>query len=212
MSDYTQARNHFHTLSAAGWSLRAIAAHANVSSSDLSRFIRHHADVPHVAVRLMKVDPATLPSRTTPPAGRGAEPNVSRVGTVRRLRALQVMGWSAAEIGTRIGKPEAWVHNKLNQQGRWVRRSTHDLVAGVYRQLSHQRGPSEKVRGLALARGYAGPADWDDIDTDEAPAKPEHLCAADGCLSASSHALDPQHVGPSSAYCQPHRHLGSDVA
>lgn len=209
LEDYGRARSHFHTLSAAGWSLRAVAAHAGVAASDVSRFMRDGVDMPHVAYGLMKIDPSTLPERTTAHSGRDAEPFVSRIGTTRRLRALQVMGWPAGEIGARIGKPERWVHNKLNQQGRWVRRSTHDLVAKVYREMSHLRGPSAKTRTIALARGYAGPADWDDIDTDEAPAKPDYLCQADDCLNASCGSMDPNFVGPSSAYCQRHRDLAA---
>lgn len=172
---------HFYTLTASGWSLRAIAAHAGVDATSVSRFIRHGDDLPHVAAGILSIDPTSLPEHSN----HDGEPFVSRIGTTRRLQALFVMGWRAADIAERIGKPEGWVHNKVHQQGRWVRRSTHDLVAQVYRDLSGRRGPSERTRNRALARGYVGPASWEDIDRDEAPEKADELCVIEGCLAAA---------------------------
>lgn len=165
----TDAVLHFHTLTAAGWTLRSIAAHAGVDATSLCRYVRHGDDLPHVAAGILRIDPTTIADRTN----HDGEPRVSRIGTVRRLRALQVMGWSARLIGEHVGKPERWVHNKIHQQGSWVNRSTHDLVVQAYHDLSQQRGPSEVTRTRALARGYVGPAQWEDIDLDEAPEQDE---------------------------------------
>lgn len=193
------AMAHFHTLTAAGWSLRAIAAHAGVPATDLSRFVRHGADLPHVVHRIMRVDPATIPQRTTPAkAGVQAEPFVPRIGTVRRVQALLYMGWTHADLQGRSGLRTACL---LSQQGRWVTRSTHDRTAELYRALSHIPGPSDATRARARKRGYAGPADWEDIDLDEAPAKPSELCQADGCLNLARGTTDPRNVGPTGAYC-----------
>lgn len=198
------AMAHFHTLTAAGWSLRAIAAHAEIALSDLSRFVRGEADLPHVVHRILQVDPDTIPTRTTPgKPGVQAEPFVSRIGTVRRIQALLYMGWTHADMQARSGLKTTCL---LSQQGRWVTRSTHDRTAELYRALSHILGPSDATRARARKRGYAGPADWDNIDLDEAPAKPAELCQADGCLNLARGTTDPRNVGPTGAYCDRPEH------
>lgn len=207
------ARNHFHSLRGAGWSIRSIAAHAEVSPSELYRYLDGR-DLPHVERGLLAIEPGTLATRTTRARTVNPEPFVPRVGTIRRLRALMVLGWPSCEINVRLHAlgitDKRAAENLVNQPGRWVTRSRHDAVAAVYRALCTQPGPSARTRSRALAKGYAGPMDWDDIDHDEAPEKPEDLCAAEGCLNAAQWTYDPARVGEPGLLCR--RHAGEVAA
>lgn len=170
------ARLHIHTLLAAHWTQADIARTAGVAEASLSYFLHGRKGRPngniYVAERVLRVRPDDIPP------GR-----VSRVGTVRRIQALMVMGWTHAEMCRRLGyKSEKATSVLLAQPGEWVTRATHDAVAALYRELSHQRGPSERGRKMALRRGYAGPFRWDDIDHDEAPEKSDEYCVEDGCF------------------------------
>lgn len=155
------------TLVGAGWSYCAIAAAAGVSDSTvrgIARGERRHLRVdPSTQRALAAVDPTRLPRHTY---RRGSQPLVPRHGVNRRVQALLVMGWPHATLSARMGVA---TRTLTTQPGSWVTRSTYDAVARVYRELAHRRGPSELTARRALARGYAGPLDWDDIDTDEAP-------------------------------------------
>lgn len=163
--DASPARLHLATLLGAGWSLRSIAGVSGVPATTLSRFNTGKQDKasPDTLRKLLAVHPAQVPARTN---SANAEPFVPRQGTVRRLQALLYMGWGHKQMREHCGLNTA---NLVHQQGRWVTRSTHDTVAAMYRDLSGRRGPSSKATTYAIARGYAGPADWNDIDLDAEP-------------------------------------------
>lgn len=159
---------HLATLEGAGWSMRAVAGSAGVSVQVLchvrggQRMMRKD-----IAAKVLAVRPDTLPQA---PSHQTSEPFVPRIGTVRRLRALMTMGWSAQAMAEHLdGRAPHWVYNLLNQQGRWVTRSTHDEVARLYRDLCTKPGPSRATANRARRRGFPGPLDWDDIDHDLEP-------------------------------------------
>ncbi len=168
MVDTAQARLHLAALEGAGWTARAIAAHVGTSASVVLRI--KSGQQPRASRRIVEgilaVPVDQLPSRSL-----SGEPFVSRVGTVRRIQALMTIGWSCKAMAEHLtnGKTERWLYNLLNQQGRWVTRSTHDEIARLYRQLATRPGPSEIARERARARGFAGPMEWDDIDHDLEP-------------------------------------------
>lgn len=173
-----RVRLHIATLQGAGWSLRAVAGTAGVATTTVYRIARGEQTTVRVATAaaILRVDPTGLPSGDlptgyVPPKGQGParEVNVPVLGTRRRIRALMRMGWSPRDIAERLGEHERWVYNRLNQSGQWCRKSTHDRVAAVYRELSHKRGPSERTRRYAEKHGYEGPLAWDDIDHDLEP-------------------------------------------
>lgn len=157
------AQMHVASLLGAGWSLRAIAGAANLSPSTVARLRdRNNKQLSRVpAERILAV--TGLPGR---PSSQTTQPFVSRVGTVRRVQALMFMGWSHDDLLEEYGIRSA---NLVNQPGRWVRRSTYDQVAEIYRRLSNQLGPSPRARLHAKRLGYHGPAAWDDIDHDAEP-------------------------------------------
>lgn len=101
---------------------------------------------------------------------------VPATGTRRRIEALMSLGWSQSALSAHLGHSQGRISTWL--QVATVRRSTHVLVAAAYEPLSVQRPTADTKaqrmsvnRTLALAkrRGYAGPFDWDDIDTDFGP-------------------------------------------
>lgn len=165
--DTAPARTHLATLAGAGWSIRAIAGAAGLAPVTVSRLHNGQANAsPDTLRKILAVNPSTIP---TTPSRQTTEPFVPRIGTVRRLQALQYMGWTTAYLREHHGIPPA----TLYQQGRWVTRTMHDRVAAAYRELSHRLGPSERTRIRARRAGYVSPASWDDIDLDQAPEREE---------------------------------------
>lgn len=180
LTDAGPAKTHLDVLIGAGWSLRSIAGTAGVSTSTIHKIKDGQPSVRHqIAAAILGVDAGSVPQK---PSRQTAEPFVPRIGTTRRIQALLYMGWPHAEISRRSGIVTSTL---LNQQGRWVTRSSHDKIAGVFTQLAMTPGPSPRTRGWARALGYVGPLAWDDIDTDAEPNETprdfveESPCAAD---------------------------------
>lgn len=103
-------------------------------------------------------------------------------GTRRRIEALMAIGWSQNALAAHLDTPQASISEWLRR--RYVRTSTALLVADIYEPLSVTRPPTDtpsqrmsvhRTIALAKRRGYAGPFDWDDIDTDLAPADPSDV-------------------------------------
>ena len=157
--------DHIHTLEAAGWSRRAIAAAAGISATAVSRLgNRRQAHIRRTTRdAILAIDPRTLPVKATRDA---LEPFVPKRGTVRRIQALLAIGWTHRHLADLTGVKTAVV---LNQPGQWVTRTTHDKLAHAYRQLAATPGPSNITRRRAAALGYLSPIHWDDIDHDPAP-------------------------------------------
>lgn len=162
--DAARARTHIDTLLGAGWSVRSIGAASGVPASTVSRLRlgKQQTARPETILAVLRVRTDTQATETN----HDGEPFVSRVGTVRRIQALLYMGWRHEDLSARTGLRTACL---LSQQGRWVTRTTHDVMASLYRELSHVPGPSEATRGRARRLGYVGPAAWDDIDHDLEP-------------------------------------------
>lgn len=93
-------------------------------------------------------------------------------GTLRRIEALQALGWSMATIGRRTGHSEYWAY--VIRRHERVHESTAREISRVYEELSMTLPPetmyTARTRASARAKGYAPPLAWDDIDRDEAPA------------------------------------------
>lgn len=105
---------------------------------------------------------------------RGASLFIPAVGTSRRIRAMQALGWTAAELGQRLGGSSASAVNLLARRDR-VHVNTARNVAALYDDLSMTLGPSEQERRHARARGWPGPLAWDDESIDDPTAKPTRL-------------------------------------
>jgi hypothetical protein len=101
---------------------------------------------------------------------------VSAAGAARRLQALMVMAWPAEELARRLGLPAQAVRDLV--AGQAVAAPPAALAAAaavqaVYDDLWDRRGPCERTRGFALARGWAPPMAWDDDSIDDPAAVPQ---------------------------------------
>lgn len=95
---------------------------------------------------------------------------VDRTGTVRRLQALAALGWRWQDMAEALGKT-SWQNVQamaIGKSHRLVTRATAAGVARIYGRLSGHLGPSEVTRRRAVAKGWAPPLAWDDIDDPDA--------------------------------------------
>lgn len=94
---------------------------------------------------------------------------VPSLGTVRRLRALAVMGHTAGKVAGRTGLNVYTVRSIMREAPRTVTLATREAVRDAYAELVGQfpsGGFADHVRFLAAARRWKGPMAWDDPDTD----------------------------------------------
>ena len=88
------------------------------------------------------------------------------LGVVRRIRALQALGWSKREIARQAGyatntDPFNYV---LYKGGVGVTPEVYRRVVAVYDRLCGTPGPSHAARAYARRQGWPPPLAWDDID------------------------------------------------
>lgn len=92
---------------------------------------------------------------------------IDKTGTRRRVQALMRIGWTRAEIATRVGMTPGGLSRLLDPSWPTVTVRNAAKVAAVYDELCMTPGPSTCTAGHAKARGYAPPLAWDDIDDPE---------------------------------------------
>lgn len=101
---------------------------------------------------------------------RGLEPMVDKTVTLRRLDALAVMGWSAADVGRPYGHHQQSM-SRVRHRAKKITREMEAEVAEFYSTHAdrlHDTPWGKRTRTLALAAGLPGPAAWDDITDLEA--------------------------------------------
>ena len=97
------------------------------------------------------------------------EVRLPALGTQRRIRALQRMGWPMTVLAPEMGYNDIGSLTSICT-GTWVLPDTARKVSEVYERLSAVPGPSSIAAKRAAGRGYAPPLAWDDIDNpDERP-------------------------------------------
>lgn len=97
----------------------------------------------------------------------GQAGRVPAIGTKRRLRALQAIGWTLTEIANQIGTKRSRVEKWCSEERIYVYATTAARVDEVYERLSMGRpvGPwATRTRNMAARKGYAPPLAWDNID------------------------------------------------
>jgi hypothetical protein len=82
----------------------------------------------------------------------------------RRIHALAAIGWTYDEIGPRLGVTAQNVCYLAGRTSGMVERGIAQRVMRLYDELSGTPGPSNIGRRRAVARGWAPPLAWDDID------------------------------------------------
>ncbi|MER0443109.1 hypothetical protein ABR738_00710 [Streptomyces sp. Edi4] len=131
---------------------------------------------------------------------------IAPLGTVRRVEALAVVGWSRAQVAARVGRNGVSFRNSLRSDR--ISAALAKAVVRVYDELWNQRPEdhgvpawnAERVRRQAQADGFYGPLAWDDEDVDnpaafprddaEAPAPTQGENVADRYLLGESVVLD----------------------
>jgi hypothetical protein len=93
---------------------------------------------------------------------------VDATGTIRRVRALRAVGYSATNIATSFGFAETHVRQISRGTQPTVRQRIADKIAAVYAEISNLPVPigagATMSRNYAAAQGWAPPGAWDDID------------------------------------------------
>jgi len=95
---------------------------------------------------------------------RYTSPLVSSIGSMRRVRALNYMGWPGYIIAEEALGRRNLRGALISAMGGTVKRYTHDAIAAFYESHCMIMGPSSNARVTARKRGYAPPLAWDNID------------------------------------------------
>ncbi len=159
--DAAPVREHIMHLRANGMGKRRIAEVAGVHQSVIDVIIYGKHGSP--ATRILRRNADKVLAVTYDPAPGSV---VDPTGTVRRIRALQAIGWTLAEIASRIG----WATNNLGTLTSGYRACNAETAAkirAVYDELSMTPGPSARSRYWAQKRGWLPPLAWNDDDIDD---------------------------------------------
>lgn len=161
--DATEARTRLVAARELGWTYRQIADATGISTQRAWAIVNGKTD------RVWpEVEQRCLTLRAVPASSlRGVDPT----GTIRRLQALQWMGWPAKDIADRIGYKPGTIWTVKYRGGLSARFALK--VAKVFDELCMTSGPSAHVAARARRCGYAPPAAWDDHTIDDPKAKPE---------------------------------------
>ena len=100
-------------------------------------------------------------------------PQVSAVGTRRRLQALMAIGWDQHSLAVEVGVTNTRISNLVRGINPEVTWHTAARVARVYDRLSMTAREGTKAaryaRTVARRQGWPPPLAWDDIDNDPEP-------------------------------------------
>ncbi len=160
-----EARAHLTRLTEIGWSLYALEDITGITDQGM-RFITEgtHTRLERRTHAAIMSVPYTLAVPDCVPDNRFVPPH----GAVRRFHALMALGWTRDLIqphtrGTNVQHLSRSPYNRM-EAGRW-----RDIDR-AYRLLHMTQGPSTLGATRAIAKGYAPPMAWDDIDSpDEVP-------------------------------------------
>ncbi|MDJ0405850.1 helix-turn-helix domain-containing protein [Rhodococcus erythropolis] len=145
-----------------GLSLNAIALAAGVADTTVS-FIRDGQFIETrtvIAAAIMSVDHRPHPRQRFVPT----------VGAVRRLGALQAMGWKYEDLDRECGTPRGTLQFTRKRGAltyeRWAQ------IRDMYERLSATPGGSEMATHLARRHDYLLPLEWEGYDIDDPRVSP----------------------------------------
>lgn len=169
--DVTRARTHLLALNQAGFSWCHIAKLAGLTEQGVYGIRdgkRCH--------RSTEAKILAIPT-PTPLSGSG---RINAVGSQRRIRALQALGWTQRNLEDRLGLHPRRLSIVLVRPKVYTPMAR--MISQVYDELSMTPGPSSRTKALARNKGWHPPLCWDDIDDpDEIPntGEPTHVSAAE---------------------------------
>lgn len=157
-------RQHVNMLVEAGRTVTSIVQETGLSESTICGIRTGRLDqiLQGTASKLLAVQPF-----------KDARSLVDSTGSVRRLRALVVMGHSqetlALEIGCGYTRISDLTHGRFPQ----ITAALEQQIRAVYEKLSMMPGPSLHGRSRAKRNGWYGPLAWDDDMIDDPAAVPQ---------------------------------------
>lgn len=154
------ARAHLISLHEQGWSIASLEALVGVRSGGLASLLyeNHHA-VAHFVTRDREAQILDLDIDLDRVPG-GC--HVPSLGAVRRVHALNAVGWSLLAVAQRSGVSKQALASSLSRD--MITARVARQIRDIYAELEMSTGPSERSRRHAAAKGWAPPAAWDDID------------------------------------------------
>jgi lambda repressor-like predicted transcriptional regulator len=175
--DAEPTRQHVLAIRAAGMSEAALIRRLNLPSTALRNVMRGANGRPPGKTVLRETAEAVLaywPALGDFPDTASIDPT----GTLRRVHALEALGWSKRRTADAVGYAQQNLKTCLRQptvSARLARR-----IAAVYDQWWNQRPEdhgvqpyvADRVRRYAAANGYYGPLAWDDDTIDDPKAGP----------------------------------------
>lgn len=93
------------------------------------------------------------------------------IGTIRRLHALQAMGWPYVVLAERAGRHQKTLSQIAQRPQKYVNVDLAEAVDRLYEQLCMTVGPSAKTRARAKANGWAPPLCWPEGSIDDPKAE-----------------------------------------
>lgn len=103
---------------------------------------------------------------------RGKPRLVPAQGPLRRIQALQALGWTGQQIATEAGLSLATLRSIQYHKSTTIRRPTAEAIADAYERMSMRRPEgryAHRSRLVAARKGWPPPLAWDCIDTDTHP-------------------------------------------
>jgi hypothetical protein len=173
--DATETKEHIEYLYQRGVSLTTIALNVGLTAAGVayirnkSRWVRRGVSeaILDLTPRLALVPEMDETIRRkyvdTEPSRRARGPRVLKEFGIRRLRALQCMGWPLDTLSEKVGF-NTWNFMQCGTRGSRTTRTRHEAVVRVYDELWNVPGPSHSARCRAFKAGYHPPLAWDDID------------------------------------------------
>lgn len=161
-------REHLLTLQRAGLSYRCIGRCADVSLRTVLLVAQGKREKiwAHTAQKLMSVTAADVRNGALVPA----------IGTIRRLRALHAIGYTAAQLAKLSGCANKPVRDLLLGGQSTVRQSTATRVASMFDELQLKPLAPSRTTSRAINRarklGWATPLQWDEDRVDDPAARP----------------------------------------
>lgn len=101
---------------------------------------------------------------------------VDVIGTQRRIRALNRVGWSQGYLASRIGRSVASISLHLKPKSRYVSVSRAREIRDLYQELSMKLGPYSNAAAWAASREWPPPWAWDDETIDNPHTQPDLDC------------------------------------
>ena len=156
--DADPVRAHVEALLAAGMGRAEVCRLAEVEHYALTRLLRGDS------AALRRDRAARLLAVTPPPIAQQQTGRVDTCGTIRRLDALALLGWSAADVAREAGLLPANVRGFRRR--RCVYAATRAGIAAVYDDLWSTPAPDSptaaRTRSTARKRGAVPALAWDD--------------------------------------------------